>query len=212
MYTYLNRLADVIEQQPDIPAVSDSEKEITFRELGNASDRLGRLMYERRKTENDVFAYLGNPGVERIVCLIAAIKAGAALLGLDPQAPPSVIRDLLETCDVTQILAERDFEEMAKSLHAAEPFVLPDDLLDPATVEPFLRLDCHPEALASILYTSGSTGMMLPPVNRTPRLVGGSGCTRVASACATRNGDGSRCSPRTTRRSVTEPSQHPATA
>ncbi len=158
MYTYLNRLAGVIERQPDVPAVSDEAKEITFRELGNASDRLGQLMYERRKTENDVFAYLGSPGVERIVSLIAALKAGAALLGLDPQAPPAVIKDLLRTCDVTQILAEPEYEQQARSLHSAEPFVLPADLLDPTPVEPFLRSDCDPEALASVLYTSGSTG------------------------------------------------------
>lgn len=158
MYTYLNRLAGVIERQPDTPAVSDETKEINFRELGNASNRLGRLMFERRTTQNDVFAYLGNPGVERIVSLIACLKAGAALLGLDPQAPPSVIKDLIRTCDVTQILAEPEYEQQARSLHSAEPFVLPADLLDPTPVEPFLRLDCDPEALASILYTSGSTG------------------------------------------------------
>ncbi len=158
MYTYLNRLAAVIERQPDTPAVSDDTKEITFRALDNASNRLGRLMFDRRRTGNDVFAYLGNPGVERIVSLIASLKAGAALLGLDPQAPRAVIQDLLDTCDVTQILAEPSFEEQARTLHPEEPFVLPADLLDPPPVAPFLWLDCDPEALASVLYTSGSTG------------------------------------------------------
>ena len=158
MDTYLDRLATVVERQPDLPAVSDAEKEITFRELENASDRLARLMYAQRKTANDVFAYLGNPGVERIVSLIAALKAGAALLGLDSLAPAAVVRDLLETCDVTAILAEPGFEAQARGLHPAEPFILPPDLLDPAPVEPFRRQGCDPDALASILYTSGSTG------------------------------------------------------
>ena len=158
MDTYLDRLATVVERQPDLPAVSDAEKEITFRELENASDRLARLMYAQRKTANDVFAYLGNPGVERIVSLVAALKAGAALLGLDSLAPAAVVRDLLETCDVTAILAEPGFEAQARGLHPAEPFILPPDLLDPAPVEPFRRQGCDPDALASILYTSGSTG------------------------------------------------------
>ena len=97
MERFLDRFEGVVAAQPDYPAVCDWRRELSFQALDNASNRLGRLLNERRGAGFEVYAYLGSPGVERIVGMLGAAKAGVAFLSLDPEAPETAVRDILDT-------------------------------------------------------------------------------------------------------------------
>ncbi|MCX5045886.1 amino acid adenylation domain-containing protein [Aldersonia sp. NBC_00410] len=80
------QLATVVEDDPDAPALSFGEDEMPYRELDGRSSQLGRAVIEAGGGPGDGVLVALNRGVDWAVAAWAVLKAGAAVVPVDPRA------------------------------------------------------------------------------------------------------------------------------
>ena len=152
--------------RPRAPALRQGGATLTYAELDARANRLARLLLARGVRRGDLVGVSMPRGPDAFVAVLAALKAGAAFLPLDPTYPrerlafmaedarPRVVVTLAATAaslpvDPARVLA-LDGEEDALATQPAEA---------PA-------VEVGPDDLAYVIYTSGSTGkpkgVMLP--------------------------------------------------
>ncbi|HCG00854.1 MAG TPA: hypothetical protein DEV93_09970, partial [Chloroflexi bacterium] len=138
------RLEAAARTQPGAIAVIDKEGELTFGQLDSRAHRLANQLRDRGAGPESLIAILLPRSINALVAMLAAWKAGAAFVPLDPSQPESRLRSILDVCrpDI-----QIDAETLA--VWAAELARQPDT--SPG-------LDMHPDQLAYVMYTSGSTG------------------------------------------------------
>ncbi|MEO6084911.1 MAG: amino acid adenylation domain-containing protein, partial [Umezawaea sp.] len=129
--TLVDLLAAQVARTPDrVALVADGT--LTFAELDAASTRVARVLAGRGIGREDVVAVRLSRSVAAIVAMFGVLKAGAAYLPVDVDAPEERVR--LVTRDATFVL---------------------DGTIDGPEAEPVAP---QPVDLAYVLHTSGSTG------------------------------------------------------
>ncbi len=105
-----------------------------------------RVALQADKSPDTLFLYL------------ACLRAGAVFLPLNPAYTPAETRYFLQDAEVALFLASaRRAAEMAPDLPPGRAVAF-TDFTDSATPADFMDLPFAPDALAAILYTSGTTG------------------------------------------------------
>ncbi|MGZ9827816.1 amino acid adenylation domain-containing protein [Tsukamurella ocularis] len=146
---------------PDHPAVVCEDRQLTYRELDEAANRLAHRLLAGGVRQQDVVAVFAERGLPWYVAVFGVLKAGAVYLPLDPTYPAARLRFLLEDAAPSAVLTCGDVPEAAT---AAVPdgvpvrAVDPGDGAGPATDPAHARDGLTPDALAYIIYTSGTTG------------------------------------------------------
>ncbi|WP_079086127.1 non-ribosomal peptide synthetase, partial [Streptomyces silvensis] len=126
---------------PDATALHDGERQLTYRQLDDWSDRVAaRLLADGLRPEGRV-GLLMDRSAELVVAQIAVLKAGGAYVPVDTRAPEERRRALLERAGATAWLSTAD-------VTAAHTDPL-GTLAAPAA---------DPDRLAYVMFTSGSTG------------------------------------------------------
>ncbi|MFD8200064.1 amino acid adenylation domain-containing protein [Streptomyces sp. NPDC059701] len=153
------RFAEQVRRTPDAPAVTDAARTLTYRELDDAAGRLARLLTGRGVTRGDLVAVVLPRGTDLIVALLAALKAGAGYVPVDPGHPAERIAFLLDDAAPAAVVC-------ADAGHPAlvgRPSTVP--LGDPAVRAALAAFDgpapdaeVRPGDTAYVIYTSGSTG------------------------------------------------------
>src|SRR6185437_8364639 len=151
---------------PQAPAVICGSAQLTYAGLDMAANRLARLLIERGAGPERVVALALPRSAEIIVAQLAAAKAGAAFLPVDPAYPPDRVAFMLADARPVLTLTRRD---LVAALPALDPAaVLVTD--DPDTVAALSQMPGHALADADraaplqlahpayVIYTSGSTG------------------------------------------------------
>ncbi|KAA0021587.1 non-ribosomal peptide synthase/polyketide synthase, partial [Antrihabitans cavernicola] len=77
-------LADVVEEDPEAPALSFDGREISYQELDEDSSRLARVLIDRGFGPEDVVAVAMPRSIDSVTALWAIAKTGAAFLQIDP--------------------------------------------------------------------------------------------------------------------------------
>jgi amino acid adenylation domain-containing protein len=145
------RFEQMVALHPDRIAVSTTTQVLTYDELNQRANRVARAIVARRGEANEPIGLL----IEDRACMIAAIlgvlKAGKIYVPVDPSYPQPRIAFMLEDSRAALILSDGDNIAPADQPGKREkiPPTLPGDNLG---------LSIDPEALASVMYTSGSTG------------------------------------------------------
>ena len=94
------------ERHPDRVAVVYREKEITYREFQEMTDRIARYIHSRGIGREDVVSIL-IPRCEYMpVAAVGALKAGAAYQPLDPTYPPDRLKFMMEDAKVRLLIAD----------------------------------------------------------------------------------------------------------
>ncbi len=153
------RFAEQVRATPDAPAVTDAERTLTYSQLDDAAGRLARLLTERGVTRGDLVAVVLHRGTDLIVALLAALKAGAGYVPVDPAHPAERIAYLLDDSAPAAVVCA----DAGHPALAGRPSTLP--LGDPAVRAalaafdgPAEDADVRPGDTAYVIYTSGSTG------------------------------------------------------
>ncbi|MFE2752768.1 amino acid adenylation domain-containing protein, partial [Actinosynnema sp. NPDC059335] len=134
---------------PAAVAVESGGDELTFAGLDARSESLARRLAATGVRRGDVVGLHLRPGVDAIVAVWAAWKAGAAFLPLDPELPPARLRVMLDDTDPA-VVVSRETADLGP-----RPTLSPDADADAPDVE-LPRVG--PRDLAYVMYTSGSTG------------------------------------------------------
>ena len=149
-------LQDAAERHPDEPAVvEDGGGRRTYAELMAESDDLAAQIRGCGVRRDDIVVAVGPRSIALITSIIAILRAGGAVLALDPEGPPHRLRTIVRQSGSKLLVVPNDKERVAK--FAAEMRVLRVPAASTAARAPLpARIDS--KALAYAVFTSGSTG------------------------------------------------------
>ncbi|MBI6926333.1 non-ribosomal peptide synthase/polyketide synthase [Pseudomonas putida] len=140
---------------PDATAVCQGSLTLTYAQLNRRANQLAHRLIAEGVGRADRVALCLDRTLDRIVALLAVLKAGAAYVPVDPAYPASRIAYLLEDSAPALVLAQAD-------IGGLPPHVRRIDLDQP---DAYLSLTDNPHVagltandLAYLVYTSGSTG------------------------------------------------------
>ncbi len=155
---------------PDRQAFRCGNQSLTYGQLADRTDRLAHLLIERGVSRGDRIGIYLPRSLECAVAIHGILKAGAAYVPLDPEAPVSRTRALIEDCGIRLLFVapalRRNFASLFESPTPVTCVIgAPVEKMDSVTWE---GLEDYPAAppglrilgddLAYIMYTSGSTG------------------------------------------------------
>ncbi len=169
-------LRDAAHRHPEKLAVVCGEERLTYGELDQTTDRLAAALQGQGVARGDRVGVYVNKSVQSVVSILGILKAGAAYVPLDPNAPAARIAYIVRNAGIRCLLTST--KKVEALLQAVEGTPLTSVVLTDAQREvaaaavpvvPWGRVlagECTAEAgevaietdLAYILYTSGSTG------------------------------------------------------
>ena len=146
---------------------------LDYSTLSERSNRLANTLIEQGVQSMDRVGIYMLKGLELPVAIYGILKAGGAYVPIDPGAPPSRIRSIVEDCGIRHLITSdsraRQLARLAVKLRSvacvvgsvAEAegetrFLGWDEVNAAAAHDPEVRITEHD--LAYIMYTSGSTG------------------------------------------------------
>ncbi|ANZ40481.1 hypothetical protein BBK82_35180 [Lentzea guizhouensis] len=153
--TITGRFAEQARRTPDAPAVVFDDVVLTYAELDAQANRLAGELIGLGVRPEDPVGLLVERSADLVVAELAVLKAGAAYVPLDGRAPVERTRRVLADSGIAVVLTDPRNRDVVTSVHTGQVVVLDGDrtgAADPAVV-------VHPDQLAYVMHTSGSTGV-----------------------------------------------------
>ncbi|MEW4568920.1 amino acid adenylation domain-containing protein [Tautonia sp. JC769] len=140
--------------------------ELTFGELNQRANRLAHHLRSLGVGAEAVVAVVAERSPELVIALLGVLKAGAAYLPIDPSAPASYLKGLLEDARPRAVVTQPSFVETLMALGQPAPLVelRTPDLSPPGSDENPEPVNA-PSHAAYLIYTSGSTGLPKGVIN-----------------------------------------------
>ena len=146
-----------VERSPQAVALIFENRETTYRELNESANKVAHLLGELGVGIEGHVGICMKRSVLMVEAMLGVLKAGAALVTLDPAWPGERLAYMAKDAAFTAVLTQRDLLDRLPE-HCGTKVCLDDArLMDLQSVEN-LALPVSPENLAYIIYTSGSTG------------------------------------------------------
>lgn len=158
---------------PDLPAIDNQGKIMTYRELDEYSNRLARCLADREAANGSVIGVITAPGANMLISILAILKTGAAYVPIDYELPKDRIRYMMSDSGAQMLLTEAAFLKEAEdvSLPGTAVVLLDEGPLPEKTDIRFIskrEWSAYPadapaytgtaDDLMTVLYTSGSSG------------------------------------------------------
>ncbi|MFT4065914.1 amino acid adenylation domain-containing protein [Paraburkholderia sp.] len=152
-----------VARHPDRIALHDGTRRATFAELDAAASALAAQLIARDAVREARVGVLAERSIEHVLGMLAALKAGATWVPLDPHAPVARLGAQLRDCGALVVLHAAPLPAGLDTARAA-PLAIrfaPEDIPAAAAagdVTPRATRIVHPDQAAYMIYTSGSTG------------------------------------------------------
>ncbi len=153
------RFEQIARQFPQRLAVCSNDDQITYEQLDLQSNSIARALWRQDDSLNgDPIAMYFNRGIAVVSGMIGVLKAGKAFVLLDPDNPPARIQNILQDSQALVVLTDECLRQQVENIIPPGARILtvaglssnPDDFV--------LSPHITPDTLASLTYTSGSTG------------------------------------------------------
>ena len=152
------RFASVAATWPSAVAIASGSERVTYRELARRSDTLAVTIGRQASGSEAPVAVLLSDPVAMITGMLATWKAGKLCVPLDHTLPPARLEVILRDSEAGLIVTDGDGSAALPPLPGTSSRQLLFDAVDLlAAVEP-PHVTVTPDTLASLVYTSGSTG------------------------------------------------------
>lgn len=138
--TVLDLIASRVVAQPEAMAVVSGEDRLTYADLDAAADHVAAGLQRRGARRGSIVGLSTERPLDAVVGMLGVLRAGAAFVPLDPESPPARRAALTEGLGLETILTGDDLVAVALDRDSPRP------------VSP------HPDDLAYVVHTSGSTG------------------------------------------------------
>jgi amino acid adenylation domain-containing protein len=151
------RFAEQVVRTPDAPAVSDGATELTYRELDERANQLAHRLIALGVRQDDKVAVFLARSIDLVVAILATTKAGAGYVPVHEGYPPDRRQWVIDHSAPVVLLA--DTAKQTEGLPTGVPTVIVDGDTETAaqpTTAPDVPI--HPDQLAYVIHTSGSTG------------------------------------------------------
>ncbi|WP_045522013.1 long-chain-fatty-acid--CoA ligase [Neobacillus niacini] len=164
---------DILEKSaykyPTKIAVVDGERELTFSELKNISERVATALYKRGFRKGDCISIMVPNCLEYVIAFFSIQRLGGIVVQVNPNYQPAELDHILRNSESKGIIAFRDQMEKLEKIGLANEviFILADQEINEEdnlhhwiateTSELLIR-DVQPEDVAYLAFTSGTTG------------------------------------------------------
>ncbi|ODT66699.1 MAG: luciferase [Pelagibacterium sp. SCN 63-23] len=144
-----------IDRAPDVVALAYGEREVTYRQLDAAANKLAARLIDRGVRAGTLVGLHLPRSINMVIAVLGIQKAGGAYVPLDPDFPTDRIEYMVEDSDALLIVTDQH-HAIGLGLDAARLVLIEDALSDPEVARP--NVDVSSSDLAYVIYTSGSTG------------------------------------------------------
>ncbi|MBD2092816.1 amino acid adenylation domain-containing protein [Microcoleus sp. FACHB-1515] len=146
-----------VEQRPESIALQFANQKFTYRSLNQGSNQLARYLQKLGVcAEMPVGICLQD--TEAIAAMLAILKAGGAYVPLDASYPIDRLHFMLKDAQISIVLTQQQWAD-AFRIDSVNVICLEQEWAAIAQEsEANLSIDCQPNQLAYVMYTSGSTG------------------------------------------------------
>ncbi|XRQ13792.1 amino acid adenylation domain-containing protein [Actinomadura welshii] len=158
--TLTARFAARLAETPDATAVRAAGESITYAELDRRANRLAHRLTGLGVGRDTPVAVLLERSADTVVASLAVLKAGGAYAPIHHGYPPERLAWAVAEVDAPVLLVNTPLRDRVAGLETAARILVVDD--DPETAaqpDTDPGVPCHPEQLACVLFTSGSTGV-----------------------------------------------------
>ncbi|HEX2930779.1 MAG TPA: AMP-binding protein, partial [Candidatus Binatia bacterium] len=139
-------------------AIGSPERSFTYDELNQTANRLARKILSLRGERVEAVALLFDHGASILAAMLAVLKTGKFYLVLDPTYPADRLAYMIADSGAELIITDRRNLSFAARLTKDGKETLNLDNLDDSLSSENLGFHPSPDALAMLVYTSGSTG------------------------------------------------------
>ncbi|MEV5602559.1 amino acid adenylation domain-containing protein [Streptomyces sp. NPDC052299] len=153
--TVHDAIARTVRERPDGQALRGRDTSLSYAELWQGAGSLAARLAAQGVRRGDTVGVLLPRGPHAVVAMLAAWRAGAAYLPLDPDYPPARIAYMAADSGARTVLTSRDTTLPGLPGSVRVLYVEDGDDTGPAGECPTAPL---PEDPAYLVYTSGSTG------------------------------------------------------
>ncbi|ANW03875.1 non-ribosomal peptide synthetase [Bradyrhizobium icense] len=148
---------------PSAIALVFGGQEVSYADLNARANRLARRLHDHGIGRDLLVGLALERSVELIVGVLAVLKAGGAYLPLDPDYPPDRLLHMLRDSGAALVLTQGRLQGRLAPViaeAAVEAWTI-DEAIGVPSGEPVRNPDValHPDSLAYVMYTSGSTGV-----------------------------------------------------
>ncbi|MBS1695714.1 MAG: non-ribosomal peptide synthase/polyketide synthase [Actinobacteria bacterium] len=140
---------------PDAVAVVDGDRRLTYRELGRRVAQLAHALRDGDARPEAMVAVGVPRSAEMVVCVLAAMTAGASFVPLDPSWPQHRRAQVLADAGATTAFVAKDDDS---DWHVTRLAVDLDEWIHAGLPEQAPAVAVAPAQLAYVIFTSGSTG------------------------------------------------------
>src|SRR5437660_1276579 len=148
-----------VARTPDAIALVFEDSCLSYQRLDQLANQLAQYLRSRLTSEHELIGICLHRSLDRLIGLLAILKAGCAYLPLDPDYPPHRLAFMLQQSQVPLLLTQQHLlsclpDDQATSvlcLEALHPLL-------PGWPDTPPSCTVLPEQLAYVIYTSGSTG------------------------------------------------------
>lgn len=171
LYTLYDLIENNLPDRADKTALVLGDAELTYGELARRAEALAAWLHERGIRRGDRVAVHLHKSIEEVVVTFAVARLGAIIVNVSYQRSVPQLEHILHDCQVKLLFTDRRramLVEKAGALRAIEALVVlgrPDGLANATGWDDLPRSGEAPASrpvdadLASLHYTSGSTGM-----------------------------------------------------
>jgi amino acid adenylation domain-containing protein len=143
---------------PEKTALIDQDRQISYRELNQLSDRLAQRLLRGGVRPGALVGVSLNRSIEMVVALLGILKTGAAYVPLEPEYPEQRLSFMIQDSRLSVVVTSPDFSDAWRK-QKLERFAFDLDSLRAESEEtPNRSLAPLPENRMYVMYTSGSTG------------------------------------------------------
>lgn len=144
---------------PNALAVEFAGKSLTYRELNRRANQLAHYLVAHGIGPDSLVGVLLDRSIDLVVAVYATLKAGAAVVPLDPKFPVQRLDQICEQARLSTLLTTLEFCEVSSRLKAGKIVNLDVDVRrfdNLSEVNPVCQVGA--DDLVYVLFTSGSTG------------------------------------------------------
>ena len=147
----------IVKMFPYRLAVKTGERSLTYDELNRYANRIARAILETRGPGSEPVALLLEHGIDAVATILGVHKAGKAYVVLNESFPKARNDYIADDSEASLIITNNDRLVAAPQLTTRHRRLLSIDTTGQCSHEA-TGIAVQPDALANILYTSGSTG------------------------------------------------------
>lgn len=150
---YLDLIADQVRIRPGSCAVAHGGRTITFAEFGRLTNQIAHRLRRAGVADGDFVGLFCPRGSDYVTGAIGIMKAGAAIVALDPVNPDPRIAFMLADCSPRAVLSTGSLcDRLPGGTTVIDIGDVRNEPADPVISQ------TGPDAISHLIYTSGSTG------------------------------------------------------